>query len=100
MASFVVMRALKRLGGDLKDARRRRRIKTALMAERVGVTRATLDRMEKGSPSVGMGIYATAIYSLDPDKLEALATIFGNDTLGQAISDRELPKRIRGRSAL
>jgi transcriptional regulator with XRE-family HTH domain len=100
MTSFVVTRALKRLGSDLKNARRRRRIKAALMAERVGVTRATLDRMEKGSPTVGMGIYATAIYSLDPEKLEALATIFTDDTLGQAILDRDLPKRIRGRSAL
>lgn len=100
MASFVVTRALKRLGSDLKNARRRRRIKAALMAERVGVTRTTLDRMEKGSPTVGMGIYATAIYSLDPEKLEALATIFTDDTLGQAILDRDLPKRIRGRSAL
>ena len=100
MASFVVTRALKRLGSDLKNARRRRRIKAALMAERVGVTRTTLDRMEKGSPTVGMGIYATAIYSLAPEKLEALATIFTDDTLGQAILDRDLPKRIRGRSAL
>ncbi len=100
--SFVVDRALKKLGGDLKDARRRRRIKSALMAERLGVTRATLDRMEKGEASVSMSIYATAIYSLDPDKLSVFANIFSreNDVLGQIVSDRELPQRIRGASKL
>ncbi len=100
--SFVVHRALKKLGGDLKDARRRRRIKAALMAERLGVTRTTLDRMEKGEPSVSIGTYATAIYSLDPDKLNVFANIFSreNDVLGQIISDRELPQRIRGASKI
>ena len=98
--SFVVERALKKLGGDLKDARRRRRIKAALMAERLGVSRATLERMEKGEASVSIGTYATAIYTLDPDKLSELAEIFSreNDVLGQVVSDRELPQRIRGPS--
>jgi transcriptional regulator with XRE-family HTH domain len=102
MPSFLVIRGLKKLGGDLKDARRRRRIKAELMAERLGVTRATLDRMEKGAASVSMGTYATAIYSLDPDKLKVLVDIFSreNDALGQIISDRELPQRIRGASRL
>ncbi|MBR4877983.1 MAG: hypothetical protein IKU14_09775 [Rhodocyclaceae bacterium] len=39
-----------------------------------------------------------ADYTLDPDKLEALANIFSreNDVLGQILSDRALPQRIRG----
>jgi transcriptional regulator with XRE-family HTH domain len=100
--SYIVCQALKKLGGDLKDARRRRRIKAELMAERLGITRSTLDRMEKGEPSVGMGTYLTAIYSLDPDKLTEFVNLFSRekDVLGQAISDRELPQRIRGSSKL
>jgi len=49
-----------------------------------------------------MGTYATAIYSLDPDKLNQLISIFSreNDVLGQIISDRELPQRIRGTSII
>lgn len=96
--SFIVDRALKKLGGDLKDARRRRRIKTTLMAERLGVTRATLERMENGSASVSMGTYAMALYSLNPAKLDELASIFSRekDVMGQIISDRDLPQRIRG----
>ncbi len=100
--AFVVCQALKKLGGDLKDARRRRRIKAALMAERLGVTRATLDRMEKGAPSVSIATYLTAIYTLDPNKLNEFANVFARDkdVLGQTISDRALPKRIRGTSKL
>jgi transcriptional regulator with XRE-family HTH domain len=100
--SYIVCQALKKLGGDLKDARRRRRIKAELMAERLGVTRSTLERMEKGEPSVSMGTYLTAIYSLDPDKLTEFVNLFSSekDVLGQTISDRELPQRIRGSSKL
>jgi DNA-binding XRE family transcriptional regulator len=95
---FPVTHALKRLGANLKDARRRRRIKSQLMADRLGVTRTTLKRMEDGLPGVGIGVYATAIYALDPGKLDVLADILSRekDTLGQIVSDRALPKRIRG----
>lgn len=98
--SYVVIQALKKLGGDLKDARRRRRIKVELMAERLGVTHSTLNRMEKGAPTVSMGTYLTAIYSLDPDKLHEFVNLFSRekDVLGQTIQDRALPQRIRGPS--
>jgi DNA-binding XRE family transcriptional regulator len=100
--SYIVCQALQKLGGDLKDARRRRRIKAELMAERLGVSRTTLDRMEKGEPTVSMGTYLTAIYSLDSDKLREFTNLFSRekDVLGQAVSDRELPKRIRGASKI
>jgi len=59
-----VKRALRKLGNDLRAARLRRRISTAVMAERVMVSRPTLLRMEQGDPSVSMGIYATALFVL------------------------------------
>ena len=59
-----VQRALRELGSDIRDARRRRRIKTAVMAERLQVSRPTLRRIEKGDPNVRMGSYATALYVL------------------------------------
>jgi transcriptional regulator with XRE-family HTH domain len=98
MVGFTVTEGLKKLGGDLKDARRRRRIKTEDMAERLGVTRATLTRMEKGATSVSASVYVRAIFSLDPDKFDQLVNIFSreNDSFGEMISDRELPQRIRG----
>ncbi len=89
--------ALKKLGKDIREARIRRRIPTALMAERVGVSRVTLKSLEDGKATVSAGIYATALYVLGLlDNLKDAADI-GNDPVGQAISGRELPKRIRKR---
>lgn len=99
--SYLVCQALQKLGGDLKNARKRRNIKTAFMAEKMGVTRATLDRMEKGEPTVSIGVYLTAIYTLEPRKLNEFANLFSREkdiwaknTLDRVDSD--LPKRIRG----
>ena len=41
-----VVRALRKLGSDMRDARRRRRIPTQVMAERAGVSRTTLLKVE------------------------------------------------------
>jgi transcriptional regulator with XRE-family HTH domain len=88
-------RALSKLGEDLRTARIRRRIPTALMAERAMITRPTLAKVEKGDPSVSMGIYATVIFILGmTDKLASLADLSG-DELGLQLADEALPKRIR-----
>jgi len=59
-----VNRALHKLGSDIRDARLRRRIPTALMAERAGISRMTLNKVEKGDPGVSMGTYATVLFVL------------------------------------
>lgn len=91
----AVKRALRKLGEDLRNARRRRRIPTALMAERVGVTRVTLDRAEKGDSSVSMGVYASMLFVLGMiDRLADVASV-QNDEVGIALEEEQLPKRIR-----
>lgn len=93
--SLRVEKALKKLGADIRDARRRRRITVRLMAERLGVSRTTLSHIEQGSPNVGMGSYALALYVLG--KIDALEMLIDrtNDPLGLDIMDQELPKRVR-----
>ena len=59
-----VIRALRKLGRDIRDARRRRRIPTAIMAERAGIGRMTLFRIENGDPAVSCGGYAAVLFSL------------------------------------
>ena len=97
MTLLTVKIGLKRLGNDLCLARKRRRIKEELMAERIGVTRATLKRMEQGLPTVSMGTYAAAVFCLSPERFKEFVGILSaeNDTLGQTILDMNLPKRIR-----
>ena len=89
-----VRRALKKLGSDIREARLRRRIQTAVMADRLQVSRPTLWKLEQGEPSVGMGVYATALYVLGMvDRLADLADIAG-DPVGQQLASEALPKRI------
>ncbi len=89
-----VKKALKKLGKDIREARLRRRISVALMAERVGIFRVTLKSIEDGQPTVSMGLYATALYVLGMlDRLKDVADI-AFDSVGQALSSEELPKRI------
>jgi transcriptional regulator with XRE-family HTH domain len=90
-----VKRALAKLGDDIRTARIRRRIPTALMAERMLVTRTTLRKVEKGDAGVSMGIYATALFILGmTQRLYELADV-RDDLVGQQLEEGRLPKRIR-----
>lgn len=94
-----VMRALRKLGADIRDARLRRRIATTAMAERASITRPTLASVEKGEPGVQMGTYATVLFVLGmTDRLAELADV-RHDTTGLQLDEDRLPKRIRVRSS-
>ena len=92
-----VRRALSKLGADVRDARRRRRIPMALLAERASISRTTLANIEKGDAGVSLGNYARALFSLGLlDRLADLADARHDDT-GLAIERERLPKRIHRR---
>lgn len=92
-----VGRALRKLGSDIRDARRRRRIQTAVMADRLQVSRPTLQKLEAGDPSVSMGLYATALYVLGlVDRVGDLADL-AQDPVGRQLASEDLPLRIRSR---
>jgi transcriptional regulator with XRE-family HTH domain len=90
-----VERALRELGADIRDARRRRRIPTTLLAERAGVSRTTLGKVENGDPGTSAGAYATVLFVLGLiDRLAGLADP-GQDRIGLALHEERLPQRIR-----
>jgi transcriptional regulator with XRE-family HTH domain len=90
-----VRRALRKLGHDIRDARRRRRIPVAIMAERASISRMTLNKVEKGEPGVSMGTYATVLFVLGmADRLADLADP-KNDSVGLTLEEEHLPQRIR-----
>ena len=90
-----VCRHLKKLGGDIRAARLRRRIPTKIMAERASVSRMTLHKVEKGDSGVSLGNYATILFVLGlHDGLGDLADI-KNDPVGQDLEEENLPQRIR-----
>lgn len=59
--------AIEKLGADLAVARLRRRESLRSWAQRLGVTVSTLQRLEAGDPSVGIGIVATALWLIKRD---------------------------------
>lgn len=90
-----VARALRKLGRDIGNARRRRRIPAAVLAERASISRTTLVKVEKGDPGVSMGIYAKVLFVLGiVDRLAELADI-RHDERGLELEEEQLPKRIR-----
>lgn len=90
-----IRRALKKLGADLRDARRRRRIPTTIMAERSLISRVTLTKLEKGDPSVSLGIYATVMFVLGMTERLADLADPRHDAIGLRLEDERLPQRIR-----
>ena len=90
----AVRRALRKLGADIHDARRRRRLPMAVVAERAFTSRSTLQRVEAGDTRVGIGIYAAVLRALGLlDGLSRIADI-GNDPVGQALASAELPRHV------
>jgi transcriptional regulator with XRE-family HTH domain len=90
-----VKRTLKKLGSDIRNARLRRRISTAVMAERASITRTTLAKIEQGHPGVSLGIFATILFILGmSDRLSDLVDS-SHDPVGLELEEERLPKRIR-----
>jgi transcriptional regulator with XRE-family HTH domain len=59
--------AIEKLGADLAVARLRRKESLRSWAQRLGVTVSTLQRLEAGDPSVGIGIVASALWLIQRD---------------------------------
>ena len=96
-----VSRALTKIGADLRDARRRRRIPTATMAERALISRTTLSKVERrkllGDPGVSLGTYATVLFVLGLEGRVAELADVRHDAVGLDLEAEALPKRIRAR---
>lgn len=85
---------LRQMGEQIKFARLRRKLSSALVAERAGISRATLWNVEKGSPSVAIGIYAAVLHALNNMDKELLL-VAKDDELGRKLQDLGLPTRRR-----
>ena len=88
-----ILRSLKYLGEDIKLARLRRQLKASTIADRAGITRVTLRKIENGDPGVSIGNIAKVLNVLD--LLSHLSEMLVNDELGREIQDSELPKVVR-----
>lgn len=89
-----VKRSLRKLGSDLADARKRRRISTTTMAQRAMISRTTLAKVENGDPGVSIGIFATVMFVLGmTERLTDIADA-SHDRTGLDLETEKLPRRI------
>ena len=85
---------LKTMGEQIKTARLRRKLSATLVAERAGVSRSTLWKVENGNPSVAIGIYAAVLHALN-NMDKDLLKIAGDDELGRKLQDIELLRKVK-----
>lgn len=93
--SISVRRGLRKLGDDLRKARIRRKLTMAVVADRAGISRETLSKIQKGDPRVSMGAYAMVVMALGMGGSWMEFADIRHDTYGQIIEDEDLPQRVR-----
>ena len=87
---------LNRMGEQIRLARLRRNLSVELVAERADISRATLWKVEKGDPSVAIGIYAAVLHALNNMDTDLLL-VAKDDVMGRTMQDLELSVRKRAR---
>jgi transcriptional regulator with XRE-family HTH domain len=90
-----VIRALRKLGQDINDARRRRRITVEIMAQRANLSRSTIGKVERGDPSTSMGGYGAVLFVLGMEKSLSDLVDSVHDLVGRRSEDEKLPQRVR-----
>ena len=81
------------VGEQIRLARLRRNLSVAQVAERATCSPLTVSRIEKGAPTVAIGIYLRVLYALQLD--EDILSLAKDDALGRAPQDMNLPQRER-----
>ena len=85
---------LAQIGEQIRLARLRRKLSLELVAERAGISRATLISIEKGTPTVSIGSYAAVLHALNNMDSDLLL-IAKDDEFGRKLQDLALPTRRR-----
>lgn len=84
---------MKVVGEQIKLARLRRDLSLAQVAERATCSPLTVSRIEKGSPTVAIGIYLRVLYALQLD--DDILLLSKDDELGRQLQDMALTTRQR-----
>lgn len=91
----IVLDQLQKLGHDFTVARKRRRLSLREMAQRMMVNLKTVQRLEKGDATVGIGIVADALWILGMHK--RLGDLVAPETDTTALNEdiKNLPRDFR-----
>ena len=91
----ITVDQLKKLGQDIAVARKRRHLSMRDMAARMMVNLKTVQRLEKGDPTVGIGIVAGALWILGLDRRLGDLVAPESDTTGLQEDINNLPRDFR-----
>ncbi|MBF6628040.1 MAG: helix-turn-helix domain-containing protein [Proteiniphilum sp.] len=80
-------------GEQIRLARLRRDLSISQVAERATVSDLSVSRVEKGLPTVSMGIYLRVLYALQLE--EDILLLARDDAMGKALQDLRLKPRQR-----
>lgn len=86
------------VGEQIRLARLRRNLSIAQVAERATCSPVTINRVEKGSPTVAIGIYLRVLYALQLD--DDILLLAQKDEMGRALQDLVLKHRERASKKL
>ncbi|MBP3726081.1 MAG: helix-turn-helix domain-containing protein [Bacteroidaceae bacterium] len=81
------------VGEQIKLARLRRNLSVVQVAERATCSPLTVSRIEKGTPTVAIGIYLRVLYALQLD--DDILLLAQKDEMGRALQDLALKHRQR-----
>lgn len=85
---------LRIMGEQIKLARLRRDLPAELVAERAGISRSSLWKVESGNPAVAIGIYAAVLHALNNMDRDLLL-VARDDEMGRKMQDLNLLARKR-----
>ena len=78
------------VGEQIRIARLRRNLSITQVAERATCSPLMVSRMEKGAPTVAIGIYLRVLYALQLD--DDILLLAKEDAMGKALQDLSLKK--------
>ena len=81
------------VGEQIRMARLRRNLSIAQVAERATCLPFTVSRIEKGAPTLAIGIYLRVLYALQLDN--DILLLAKEDAMGKALQDLSLKKMER-----
>lgn len=86
-------RIMIQLGEQMRMARLRRDLSTEQIAERAGISRSTLVKIEKGDEGVAIGMYFRVLIALNLK--EDILLLAKDDVLGRKLQDLNLTTKER-----
>ena len=98
--SVELLDRMRRFGARIRDARVHRRLRQIDLAAKAGLSRSTIESIERGGPATSLGAYAHVLWVLGLDRELDLLADPGLDREGIALAYSSADKRVRPRTRL